>query len=167
MTKKERLGINIKAREAMQIAPERSKLLCEYITQILSDHERVSGEIRIDSAKINNERMLTFDISVPNKGFERHFNTGITTQQVDILTEQILNDLIDHYMKSDTIGCTKFFSVRGIGMNMDGISALNSIGSTIYINFVCRGNQFREQVKLYNARLDAYINQQKNEAKLK
>lgn len=61
--------------EAMQIAPERSKLLCEYIIQILSDKEKITGEIRIDSAKINNERMLTFDIFIPNNGYERYFNT--------------------------------------------------------------------------------------------
>ena len=158
----------MKKEEAKQIAPERSKLLCEYITQILSDHEKVNGEIRIASTKINNERMLTFDIWVPSKNFERHFNTGITTQQVDVLTEQIFNDLLNYYMDSETIGCTRYFSIRGMyGMNMDGVIATNNIGSKIQINFVCRGNKFDEQVNHYNARLEEYANQQKNGAKLK
>ena len=108
----------MKKEEALKIAPERSKLLCEYIMQILSNNEGINGEIRIDSAKINNERMLTFDITVSKKDFERHFNTGITTQQVDVLTEQILNDLIDNFMESETIGCTRYYSMSGgYGMN--------------------------------------------------
>lgn len=60
--------------EAMELAPERSKLLCEYITQILSDNEKilsdnekVNGEIKINFAKINNEHMITFDILIPSK----------------------------------------------------------------------------------------------------
>lgn len=93
--------------EAMQIAPERLKILCEYTIQMLSDKEKITGEIRIDSAKINNERMLTFDIFIPNNGYERYFNTGITTQQADVLTEQILNDLIDNFLESEIIGCNK------------------------------------------------------------
>ena len=40
--------------ETMELAPERSKLLCEYITKILSDNEKVNGEIKINFAKINN-----------------------------------------------------------------------------------------------------------------
>ena len=158
----------MKKEDAMQIAPERSKLLCEYITQILSDNEKVSGEIRIDSAKINNERMLTFDIFVPSRNFEKHLNTGITTQQVDVLTGQILNDLIDNFTESETMGCTRYYSIRGgYGMNMNGVDAMNNIGSRIRINFVCRGDKFDEQLQNYNEKLDEYANQQENSSKLK
>ena len=83
--------------ETMELAPERSKLLCEYITKILSDNEKVNGEIKINFAKINNEHMITFDILIPSKNFVKHLNTGITTQQIDVLTEQILNDLLDTF----------------------------------------------------------------------
>lgn len=158
----------MKKEEALQIAPERSRLLCEYITQLLSDDKKVNGEIKIDSTKIDNERMLTFDIMVPSRGFEKHLNTGITTQQVDVLTEQIFNDLIDNFMESETMGCTKYYSIRGrYGMNMDGVNAMNSIGSQININFICRGDKFSEQVENYNLRLNEYINQQENTKKLK
>ena len=68
----------------INLAPERSKLLCEYITQILSDNEKilsdnekVNGEIKINFAKINNEHMITFDILIPSKNFVKHLNTGI------------------------------------------------------------------------------------------
>ena len=33
----------MKKEEALQLAPLRSKLLCEYITQILKDEEQVTG----------------------------------------------------------------------------------------------------------------------------
>lgn len=158
----------MKKEEAMQIAPERSRLLCEYIMQILSDSEKVNGRIRIDSVKINNERMLTFDIIVPSRNFEKHLNTGITTQQVNVLTEQIFNDLVDNFIESETIGCTKYYSIKGgFGMNMNGINVTNIIGSDIKIDFVYRGDKFGEQVENYNARLDEYIKQQENGARLK
>ena len=168
MKKWKECKIKKKKEEAIQIAPERSVLLCEYITQIMSDDEKVNGEIKIDSAKINNERMITFDIYVPNRNFEKHLNTGITTQQIDVLTGQILNDLIDNFMESDTIGCTRYYTIRdGYGMNMDGINLVNSIGSEIKINFVCRGNCFSEQIESYDARLDEYVKHQTSNAKLK
>lgn len=153
--------------EAMELAPERSKLLCEYITQILSDSEKVEGEIKINFAKINNEHMITFDIIVPSKNFEKHFNTGITTQQIDVLTEQILSDLLDTFLESETMGCTRYYSVRGgYGMNMNGVNAMNNIGSNLKINFICRGDKFNEQVENYNERINEYANRQEKDRKL-
>lgn len=158
----------MKKEEALKIAPKRSKLLCEYIIQILSDKEKVKGEIKISSAKINNERMITLDIWVPSKGFERHFNTGITVQQVDVLTEQIFDAFIKYFMESDFKGCTRYYSVRGgYGMNMDGVTVVNAIGSKVNVNFICRGVSFDEQASKYNLRLDEYVNQQENNMKLK
>lgn len=158
----------MKKAEALQIAPERSKLLCEYIIQILSDKEKITGEIRIDSAFINNERMLTFDIFIPNNGYERHFNTGITTQQVDVLTEQIFNDLTDNFLELETIGCTRYYFIRGgYGMDVNGVDVMNNIGSRININFVYRGDKFNEQVNKYNSKLDEYAARQEAIAKIK
>lgn len=158
----------MKKNEALQIAPERSKLLCEYITQILSDSEKVNGKIRIDSFKVNNERMLTFDINVPSRGFERHLNTGITTQQVDVLTEQLFDDFIDNFMESETIYCGYYYSIRGgYGMNMNGIDFKNIMGSVVNIDFVCRGDKFSEQAENYNMRLVEYVKQQESSGKVK
>ena len=160
--------VEMKKEEAMQLAPERSKLLCEYIIQILSDPEKVDGKITIDFAKINNERMVTFDIYVPSKDFEKHLNTGITTQQIDVLTGQILNDLVDNFMESETMGCTKYYTIRGgYGMNMNGINLVNTIGSKVKLNFAYRGDKFDEQIQDYNVRLDEYRKQQTDNGKLK
>ena len=120
------MKFEMKKEEAMKIAPERSSLLCEYIMQILSDPEKVNGEIKINFTKINNEQMITFDICVPNRNFERYLNTGITTQQINILTGQILNDLIDNFMELETIGCTRYYTIRGgYGMNMVEVITIN------------------------------------------
>lgn len=154
----------------MQLAPEKSKLLCEYITQILSDNEKVSGEIRIDSDKINKERMIIFYISVPKRNFEKSFPIGIPTQQIDVVTNQILNDLVENFLGSETMGCTRYYTIRGgYGMNMDGINAKNIItGSNIKINFACRGDKFQDQVNEYNAKLEAYAKeQQESKGRLK
>lgn len=159
----------MKKEEAMQIAPERSRLLCEYITQILSDEQIVQGKIRIHAIKVNNENVLAFDIIVPNRDFEKYnMNTEISIQQVNVLTGQILNDLLDYYLESETIGCTRYYSIRGgYGMNMDGVNITNIRGSNIKIDFVCRGDQFDDQVRHYNARIDEYVKQQTHSEKLR
>lgn len=157
----------MKKEEAMEIVPEISKLLCEYITQILSDDEKVSGEIKINAAKINNEHMVTFDIYVPSKNFEKHINTGITTQQIDVLTEQIFADLLDTFLESATIGCTKYYSIKGTqGINMNGVNAVNVRGSKLKINFVYQGKNFNQQADDYNQRINEYANRQESGIKL-
>lgn len=111
--------------------------------------------------------MITFDIIVPSKNFEKHLNTGITTQQIDVLTEQILNDLLDKFLESETMGCTRYYSVSGgYGMNMNGVNAMNNIGSKLKINFVCRGDRFNEQAENYNERINEYENRQEKGKKL-
>lgn len=158
----------MKKEEAMQIAPEKSKLLCEYVIQILSDQKKINGEIKISSAKINNEWMITFNIYVPDRDFEKHLNTGITTQQIDVLTGQILNDLVDNFLKSENMGCTRYYTIRsGYGMNMNGINLVNTIGSKIKLNFIYRGDKFDKQIQNYNVRLDEYEKHQTNNRKLK
>lgn len=111
--------------------------------------------------------MITFDIIVPSKNFEKHLNTGITIQQIDVLTEQILNDLLNTFLESETMGCTRYYSIRGgYGMNMNGVNAMNTIGSKLKINFICRGDKFNEQVENYNQRINEYANRQENSKKL-
>ncbi len=148
----------MKKEEALQLAPLRSKLLCEYITQILKDEEQVTGEIAINSAKIDDEKMITFDIQVPCRNFSKHLNTGITTDHIDLLVNQLLNDLVANFMEDENMGVSRYFSIRGgYGMKMDGVVATNNIGSKIDINFLCRGKNFQEQIERYNNTLDIYV----------
>lgn len=145
--------------EAQDYAPEKSKLLMDYIYQILSDTNKVNGLIKINSAKINNEWMCTYDIYVKEANFERHINTEITRQQENVLMEQILNDLPTYFLESENIGITHWQSIRGgiMGeMNFDGIIAINEIGSIIKINFGKSKYDFSEAIELYNSALDNY-----------
>lgn len=151
----------MKKEEAMKLAPERSRLLCNCIQENLSDVDKVNGEIRISSAKIDGEKMVTFDIFMPTKNSEQHLNTGITAQQIDVLTEQVFRDLIDNFLESDTMGCTRYYSIRGgNGLDMDGVNVVSINGGKIKLNFECRGEKFHEQAKEYNSRLNEFQQQQ-------
>lgn len=154
----------MKKEEAKQLAPKCAELLIQYIEQFLSDDKKVNGEILINSAKIDGKNVCTFDINIDEK--EEYLNTGITTDHCDILNEQILQKLIERFMESETMGVTKYYSIRGgYGMNMDGVNAVNRIGSSIKINFLCRGDLFSEQIKNYDNTLMKYTETQKENNK--
>jgi len=141
----------MKKSEAKLLAPEKSKLLIEYITQILTAEENAS--INVSYAKIDKENMCTFDIYVPSKNFETHLNTGITFQQVDALNEQILNDLLDNFVDLEIIGVTTFYSIKSSSRQFNGVECLNIRGNKIPINFLAQGNDFDEIVRLYNQKI--------------
>lgn len=158
----------MKKEEILKLSTERSKLLCEYIIQILSDRDIVKGRIDINSIDIDSETMVTFDIFVPRKGFERHLNTGIRFQYVDDLTEQIFNDLVNNFIKSESLGCTKYYNIRGgYGTSMDGVYLTNGNGSDIKLNFYCRGEKFASQATNYNMRVDEYISKEESNSEFK
>ena len=45
----------MKKKEAQLLAPTKSNLIMEYITQILSDTDKINGNIEFNFAKINNQ----------------------------------------------------------------------------------------------------------------
>lgn len=45
----------MKKNEAQVLAPTKSNLIMEYITQILSDTDKLNGDIEFNFAKINNQ----------------------------------------------------------------------------------------------------------------
>ena len=141
--------------EAQEIAIERSKLILEYITQILSESEKVSGSIEFSSAKIDNQKMCTVDIFVSN-GFERHFNLGITTDHDLVLYEQLLNDLLDSFLEHETMGVSRYYSIKSMQEEFSGINAVNTIGSKIKINFKTTSPEFVDIISKYTKRIDEY-----------
>lgn len=152
----------MKQEEAKCLAFKQVNLLMEYIEQILSDDQKVNGEVLIDSAKADGEKICTFDIKVYENGFEKNLSTGITVQHCDILNQWIFEKSIERFMTSETMGVTKCYCIRGgYGMNMDGFRVVNCIGSSLKINFLCRGNLFDEQAKRYNNTLMTYMDEQK------
>ena len=153
----------VKKRETSILAKEKANLLIEYITQILTDEKKVYGEILIYSAKIDGKRVCTFEISVPSADFECHLNTGVETNHCDVLNEEILQRLTDTFLESETMGVSRYYNIRGgYGMNMNGVNVFNSLGSKIKINFLCTGELFVQQINSYSARINAYVEEQKN-----
>ena len=144
--------------EAMELAPQRSKLLLDYVYQILSDEEQIEAKINIVSAKIEKEHMAVYEIIVPKRNFKRAYNTEITTQQKNVLDMQILNDLADNYLSDENVGLSKFYWYRG-NDNFNGIDIIGKNGTRICINF---GNIDREIEENYNARLNEFINYNQN-----
>ena len=148
--------------EAQAIAPERSRLIIEYITQILSDPEKVSSKMIFSSYKIEGQNMNTFDIYVPKREFEKHLNLGITIDHTNVLYEQFLSDILDSFLQHETIGISDFYSIRSYGGNFDGISVVNEIGSKITINM--RGIS-KELSDSYSKRYHEFANSLVNEEK--
>lgn len=150
--------------EAMQIAPQRSQLLIEYIMQILSDSNQVCGEILIDSAKINNEKMCTLEIFVPQANFEKHLNIGIPVQQVDVLIEACLEDIAALALESNNILVSPLKYLHSM---LSGekwwIDITGDNDNKIELNFVCRGLKIRAQSENYNSKIEEiYKNKQTN-----
>lgn len=138
--------------EAMELAPVRSNLLIEYIDSFLADSEMVNPRIKVYSVKRDSEPMEMFGIYIPENGFERQFDTDITFQQKDILDRQILDDLIDHYMESDTVRLYPFTTIRGGRFqNFDGIFIQGEDGRIISLHM---GYVDKDTVNHYNATLE-------------
>lgn len=151
----------MKKEEAKALANDRVRVIMEYITLILEDTVKVSAKMKFNHAKINGQNMNTLDIYVPEKDFEKHINLGITTDHSDIIYKSFLDKVIEEILPSETIGATKFYSIRSNQGAFDGIDAMNDIGSNIKINMYGISNEVYEE---YNEKYDKYVNslKQKN-----
>lgn len=139
--------------EAQALAIEKSKLVIEYITQILSDKGIVNSKMNFSSAKIDGQKMCTLDIYVPEKNFEKHLNLGIITDHSMILYKQILNDFLDTFLENETMGVTKYYSVKSMLENFSGVKIINLIGSKIMVNFCY---EFPDIISMYNEKYTEY-----------
>lgn len=139
--------------EAQALAIEKSKLVIEYITQILSDKEIVNSKMNFSSAKIDGQKICTLDIYVPEKNFEKHLNLGITIDHSMILYEQILNTFLDSFLENETMGVTKYYSVKSMSENFSGVKIINLIGSRIMVNFYY---EFPDIISMYNEKYTEY-----------
>ena len=107
----------MKKLEAKALAPEKSKLVVEYITQILSDTEKVNSVMDFWHAKIDGQDMCTLNIYVPETNFEKHLNLGITLDHSLVLYEQILNDFLDTFLEHKTMCVTRYYSIKSMQNN--------------------------------------------------
>lgn len=64
----------MKKKDAQDLAIIRSNLIMEYITQILSDSNKLDAKMDFNFVKIDSEKMCVLDIYVPETKFEKHLN---------------------------------------------------------------------------------------------
>ena len=149
--------------EAKVLAPEKSKLVIEYITQILSDSEKVNSVMDFWYAKIDGQNMCTLDIYVPERNFEKHLNLGITIDHSLVLYEQILNDFLDTFLEHETMGVTRYYSIKSMQNDFSGVDAVNRNGSRIKINFNTTDPDFMSIVSGYTQRYNDFVELVKNQ----
>lgn len=146
----------MKKKEAIELAPEKSKLIIKYITQILSDTKRVNGYMNFGSFKIEGQMRCTLDIYAPEISFEHHLNLEITSDHDLILFAQFLEDLLDTFLPHPTISVGKYYSLKSMQTNFSGIDAKNIGGSRLRINFNTGGSEFMNLIDKYNLRMEEY-----------
>lgn len=152
----------MKKKEAQMLAPSKSNLIMEYITQILSDTDKLNGDIEFNFAKINNQMNCVLDIYVPTKNFEKHLNLEITSDHSLVLYEQVLTDLLN-FLPSETMGVTKYFSIKSMAEYFSGVVALNNIGSELKINFNTTNPDFMILIDNYIKKYDEIAESLKNQ----
>jgi hypothetical protein len=156
----------MKKNEAQTLAPTKSNLIMEYISQILSDTDKVSGRIEFNFAKINNQMTCVLDIFVPIKNFEKHLNLEITSDHCLVLYEQVLNDLLN-FLFSETIGVTKYYSMKSMSEYFSGVVAFNNIGSELKINFNTTSPEFMLLIDKYIEKYDEIAKSLSNQEETK
>ena len=152
----------MKKNEAQVLAPTKSNLIMEYITQILLDTDKLNGDIEFNFAKINNQMNCVLDIYIPTKDFEKHLNLEITSDHCLVLYEQVLTDLLK-FLPSETIGVTKYFSIKSMSEYFSGVVALNDIGSEVKINFNTTNPDFMMLIDNYLEKYDEIAETLKNQ----
>lgn len=153
--------------EAKALAPEKSKLVIEYITQILSDSEKMNSTMDFWYAKIDGQNMCTLDIYVPERNFEKHLNLGITIDHELVLYEQLLNDFLDTFLENETMGVTRYYSIKSMQNDFSGVDAVNLNGSRIKINFNTTNPDFMDIVSDYTRRYNEFAESLKNQEQIK
>ena len=150
----------MKKQEAEVLAIDKSRVMIEYLEQILSD-DNISGNMIFSSNKVDGEKekMCTVDI-VLNNGKERHLNLGIPSIHSDVFTKQFTSDLVDRFAKDDTMGVSPFFEIKSMPTTsrrgMDAISIneeTGKINNHIKIDFYSIGQDFYSIMEEYNEKL--------------
>lgn len=150
----------MKKREAQERAPEVSRVVMEYIEQILTvSRNKSEGTIKFVSEKVEGkpEDMCVIAINVPDTGYRTRIDSGITAQQKDYFLEQVLKDLLDCFLEADTLGVGSFYSIRGMmGPSFFGVKAFSATGSSLKIDFGYTSSYLDEVIVKYNQRIENY-----------
>lgn len=155
----------MKKKEALEVIPQRTSLLLEYIDQFMTDDSTIMVDIRFGGKKVEKVNALVTDIVAFEQDkedtynprgdclFERHLNLGITTDHASLFFESMLTEIADKYLEHDAIGISEFYAILGLNDRFAGIDVSNSVGSVVHINF---GSVSKEVEDNYNSRLEEY-----------
>lgn len=150
----------MKKQEAIGLAIDKSRVMIEYLEQILSD-DNISGNMTFRTSKVEgeDEKMCTVDIMLSN-GKEKHLNLGILSIHSDIFTRQFTSDLVDRFAKDDIMGVSPYFEIKSMPpisrSGMDAISInkeTGNINNHIKIDFYYKGQDFDSIMEEYNKKL--------------
>lgn len=97
-----------------------------------------------------------------NKKIEKHLNLEITSDHCLVLYERVLTDLLK-FLPSETIGVTKYFSIKSMTEYFSGVVALNNIGSELKINFNTTNPDFMRLIDNYLEKYDEIAESLKNQ----
>ena len=164
----------MKKQEAELIAIDESRVMIEYLEQILSD-DNISGNMIFSSNKVDGEKekMCTVDIML-NNGKEKHLNLGISSIHSDVFTKQFTSDLVDRFAKDDTMGVSPFFEIKSMPptsrRGMDAISInkeTGKINNHIKIDFYYKGQDFDSIMEEYNKKMKEAQKEVEEETKVR
>ena len=164
----------MKKQEAEVLAIDKSRVMIEYLEQILSD-DNISGNMIFSSNKVDGEKekMCTVDIML-NNGKEKHLNLGIPSIHSDVFTKQFTSDLVDRFAKDNTMGVSQFFEIKSMPptsrRGMDAISIneeTGKINNHIKIDFYYKGQDFDSIMEEYNKKLKEAQNEIEEETKVR
>lgn len=162
----------MKKEEAEVLAIDKSRVMIEYLEQILSD-DNISGNMIFSSNKIDGEKekMCTVDIML-NNNTEKHLNLGIPSVHSDVFTKQFTTDLVDRFAKDDIMGVSPYFEIKSMppisrsGMDAMSISKeTGKINNHIKIDFYYKGQDFDSIMEEYNKKLKETQKEIEEEAK--
>ena len=164
----------MKKQDAEVLAIDKSRVMIEYLEQILND-DNILGNMIFSSNKIDGkkEKMCTVDIMLSN-GKEKHLNLGIPSIHSDIFTKQFTSDLVERFAKDDTMGVSPFFEIKSMPptsrRGMDAISIdkeTGKINNHIKLDFYNKGENFDSIMKEYNEKLKEAQKEIKEETKVR
>ena len=150
----------MKKQDAEVLAIDKSRVMIEYLEQILND-DNILGNMIFSSNKIDGkkEKMCTVDIMLSN-GKEKHLNLGIPSIHSDIFTKQFTSDLVERFAKDDIMGVSPYFEIKSMPpisrSGMDAISInkeTGKINNHIKIDFYYKGQDFDSIMEEYNKKL--------------
>ena len=162
----------MKKQEAIELAIDKSRVMIEYLEQILSD-DNISGNMIFSSNKIDGEKekMCTVDIML-NNNTEKHLNLGIPSVHSNVFTKQFTTDLVDRFAKDDIMGVSPYFEIKSMppisrsGMDAMSISKeTGKINNHIKIDFYYKGQDFDSIMEEYNKKLKETQKEIEEEAK--